>query len=68
MVLQQTKPLMADKLMDQEEILVVSQGNHVVHSFATEEDAHKWLDKRSQKPGVHPTVRFVKRIVQHVEL
>jgi hypothetical protein len=59
---------MGDKFLKQEQVVLVSQGNHLIHSFNNETDAKKWLDARSKRPGVHPTVRMLKRTVTFEEL
>jgi hypothetical protein len=59
---------LGDQLLSQEELILVSQGNHMIHSFKDRQAAEKWLEARNKRPGVHPTVRLVKRTVTFEEL
>jgi hypothetical protein len=59
---------MGDKFLKQEQVVLVSQGNHLIHSFNNEKDAKTWLEKRNARPGVHPTVRMMKRTVTFEEM
>jgi hypothetical protein len=52
----------------QEEILLMTAANCPVKSFESREAALDWIEKRNQRPGVHPTVRLVRKITQFEEL
>lgn len=55
-------------LKQQQEVVLVSKSNSAIAAFDTVGDAQAWLDKRSQQPGTHPTVRMVRRTVTFEEL
>jgi hypothetical protein len=59
---------MGEQFLKQEQVVLVSQGNHLIHSFSTPAEAKKWLEARNKRPGVHPTVRMMKRTVTFEEL
>lgn len=62
------KNLFTANPLNQEEIVLMSEGNRPVKSFETAEEARTWLEQRSKRPGVHPKVRLVKKTVQFEEL
>ncbi|MFP3645171.1 hypothetical protein [Paraburkholderia sp. SIMBA_054] len=66
--IQMQKDLFNANPLNQEELVLMSEGNRPIKSFETREEAKAWLEERNKKPGVHPTVRLVKKITQFEEL
>jgi hypothetical protein len=66
-IMMQKNLFMANPL-NQIEIVLMSEGNRAIRSFETQAEAKQWLEERNKKPGVHPTVRMVKKVTQFEEL
>lgn len=62
------KDMFAINPLNQEEVVLMSEGNRQIKSFQTQEEARTWIKERSKQPGVHPTVRLVKKITQYEEM
>jgi hypothetical protein len=66
--IEKQKNLFTANPLNQEEIVVMSEGNRAVRSFETREEAIDWIIERNKRPGVHPKVRIVKKTTQFEEL
>jgi hypothetical protein len=66
--IQAQKDLFKANGQPQEEIILMTAANCPVKSFESAEAAIDWILKRNKRPGVHPTVRLVKKITQFEEL